>query len=383
MARSILPSLPKHRRSLDLRPGLSDKAAMTIPDGSVPPPAPDSGPGPETFTDAVSAADRAAITRRITSLSVGIAVLLIALKAFALGASGSVSILASLTDSALDLVASLATFYAVRWAAAPPNAEYHYGRGKGEAMAALVQAGLIFASAVFIGREAVQRMFDPRPVGAGGWALGVMIVSIGLTAGLVWMQTRAVKQTGSLAVAGDRSHYAADLAANVVVLIGVVSGTWLRAPALDAAAGLIVAIWLFWGAFGLLKQAADHLLDRSASDADQVAVTTAVLADPRITGVHALRTRMAGATVMIQMHVDLDPSLTLDAAHAIVEEAEARIRAALPDSDVLIHPDPAGVRTDPVVAGPAAPVPALPASETPVETSSPAGQPASRTGPWS
>jgi len=318
-----------------------------------------------------STVDKAAITRRITRLSVGVAIALIALKAFALGASGSVSILASLTDSTLDLIASLATFYAVRWAAAPPDAEHRYGHGKGEAMAALVQAGLIFASAVFIGWEALQRIVDPRPVGAGGWAIAVMIVSIGLTAGLVWLQGRALKETGSLAVAGDRSHYAADLAANVVVLIGVVSGTWLNAPGLDAAAGLVVAIWLFWGAFGLLKDASDHLLDRSAGEAEQQAVTAAVLADPRITGVHALRTRMAGSTLMVQMHVDMDPGLTLEAAHAIVEAAEARIRADLPDSDILIHADPAGIR-------PVEP-PERPEVETPVE----GGQTVPHTGPWS
>jgi ferrous-iron efflux pump FieF len=346
-----------------LRAVIGDKTPMTIPDGSE----------PTTVADPPSAqaVDRAAVTRRITRISVAVAVALIALKAFALGASGSVSILASLTDSSLDLVASLATFYAVRWAAAPPDEEHRYGHGKGEAMAALVQAGLIFASAVFIGWEALQRMFDPRPVGAGGWAVGVMIVSIALTAGLVWLQTRALKQTGSLAVAGDRSHYAADLAANVVVLIGVVSGAWLHAPGLDAAAGLVVAVWLFWGAFGLLKDASDHLLDRSAGEVEQVAVTTAVLADPRITGVHALRTRMAGSTLMVQMHVDMDPTLTLEAAHAIVEAAEARIRAVLPDSDVLIHADPAGVRKTPS--------PSATAAGPFVE----GGQTVPHTGPWS
>jgi len=322
-----------------------------------------------------STVDKAAVTRRITRLSVGVAVALIALKAFALGASGSVSILASLTDSVLDLVASLATFYAVRWAAAPPDAEHRYGHGKGEAMAALVQAGLIFASAVFIGWEALQRMVDPRPVGAGGWAVAVILVSIALTAGLVWLQGRALKETGSLAVAGDRSHYAADLAANGVVLIGVVSGAWLHAPGLDAAAGLIVAIWLFWGAFGLLKEASGHLLDQSAGEAEQQAVTTAVLADPRITGIHALRTRMAGSTLMVQMHVDMDPHLTLEAAHAIVEEAEARIRAVLPDSDILIHADPAGLR-------PTQASTELQAPEA-VETPPASGQTVPHTGPWS
>ena len=123
-------------------------------------------------TPSASLEDAHLATRRITRLSVAAAVLLIALKAFALGASGSVSILASLADSVLDLVASLGAFYAVRWAAAPPDEEHRYGHGKGEALAALVQSGLVFASAVFIGWEAIQRILDPRPVMAGGWATG-------------------------------------------------------------------------------------------------------------------------------------------------------------------------------------------------------------------
>jgi cation diffusion facilitator family transporter len=283
--------------------------------------------------------------RNVTRLSVGVAVLLIALKAFALGASGSVAMLASLTDSALDLAASLVTFFAVRWAAAPADAEHRYGHGKGEAMAALVQAGLIFASAIFIGWEALQRVFEPRAVTSGSWAVGVVLVSIALTGWLVWMQDRAIRASGSMAVKADRAHYAADLAANAVVLIGVASGAFLSAPGLDAAAGLVVAVWLFWGALGLLKDAADHLLDRAVSDADRIAITTAVLSDPRITGVHQLRSRMSGTALMVQMHVDLEPSLTLEQAHAIVVEAERRILEAFPLADILIHPDPRGPTT--------------------------------------
>ena len=281
-------------------------------------------------------------TRRVTQLAVGVAILLIALKAFALGASGSVSILASLTDSALDLIASLATFFAVRWAAAPPDAEHRHGHGKGEAMAALVQSGLIFASALFIGWEAVQRIIDPRPVTAGYWAVMVVLISIAVTGWLVWMQDRAIRRSGSMAVKADRAHYAADLAANAVVLIGVASGAFLSAPGLDAAAGLIVAVWLFWGALALLKEASDHLLDRAVPDADRIAITTAVLADPRISGVHQLRARMAGSVMSIQMHVDLEPSLTLQQAHDIVAGAEQRLLEAFPRADILIHPDPRG-----------------------------------------
>ena len=283
-----------------------------------------------------------AATRAVTRLSVGIAVLLIALKAFALGASGSVSILASLADSALDLLASLGVFFAVRWAAMPSDEDHRYGHGKGEALAALVQAGLVFASALFIGWEAVQRMLDPRPVVSGYWGVLVILISIALTGWLVWMQGRAMRKSGSMAVAADRAHYAGDLAANGVVLIGVISGSFLAAPGLDAAAGLIVAVWLFWGALAVLKTASDHLVDRAVPDADRITITTAVLADPRISGVHQLRTRMAGASMMIQMHIDLEPTLTLEAAHTIVVEAENRLLAAFPRADVLIHPDPRG-----------------------------------------
>lgn len=286
------------------------------------------------------------VTRDITRLAVGVAVVLIVLKAFALGASGSVSILASLADSTLDLVASLATFFAVRWAAAPADDDHRYGHGKGEALAALVQSGLVFASAVFIGFEAVQRMFDPKPVTSGVAGVVVMLISIGLTGWLIWMQSRAMRRSGSLAVAADRAHYASDLAANGVVLIGVISGTFLSAPGLDAAAGLVVSVWLFWGAIGILRNASDHLLDRAAPEDQRKAIVAAVLADPRISGLHQLRTRMAGTVLMIQMHVDLDPGLTLVAAHDIVVEAEDRLRAAFAGADILIHADPRG-RTRP------------------------------------
>ncbi len=281
-----------------------------------------------------------AASRKITRLSVGVAVVLIAMKAFALGASGSVSMLASLTDSALDLIASLVTFFAVRWAAAPPDEEHRFGHGKAEALAALVQAGLVFASAVFVGWEAISRIFDPRPVQAGSWALGVMLVSVALTGWLVWMQTRALKTADSLAVAGDRAHYAADLGGNLVVIIGVFAGAYLAAPGLDAVAGLVVCVWLAWGAFNLLRDAADNLLDKAVDEADRARIVQAVLSDTRIGGLHRLRTRKVGPVVTIQMHVDLEPELTLKDAHAVLEEAEARLLEAFPHADIMIHPDP-------------------------------------------
>src|SRR5689334_14978855 len=103
-------------------------------------------------------AESAALTRRVTLLSVATAAVLVTIKAVVWVASGSTALLASAADSGLDLIASLATFWAVRYAAAPPDAEHRFGHGKAEAFASLVQAGLVFASAALIAREAIGDM---------------------------------------------------------------------------------------------------------------------------------------------------------------------------------------------------------------------------------
>jgi cation diffusion facilitator family transporter len=287
-------------------------------------------------------AESAAATRRATSLSVLTAAVLIGVKAAAWRTSDSVALLSSLADSGLDLVASLATFWAVRYAAVPPDAEHRFGHGKAEAFAALLQACLVFASAALVGREAVARLLRPEPVENGGWAVAVMLVSIVLTGLLVAAQTRALRRTGSVAVSGDRAHYFADLASNLAALAGIVGAAFLGLPVLDAVAGLVVTLWLVWGAVGVLREAADHLMDRGLPVEARARIVELATADPRITGVHQLRTRVAGPYVMVQLHADLDPSLTLDAAHHIMVEAENRILGEFPAADILIHPDPRG-----------------------------------------
>src|SRR5262249_11754497 len=156
--------------------------------------------------------ETAALTRRVTLYSVTVAAVLVAIKAVGWWASASVAMLASMADSGLDLVASLATVYAVRFAATPPGAEHRFRHGQAEGFASLVQAGLVFASAALIGREAVGDLVRPHPIAQGGWATGVMVVSIALTALLVTAQNRVLRRTSSVAVSGDRAHYAADLA---------------------------------------------------------------------------------------------------------------------------------------------------------------------------
>src|SRR5476649_503140 len=211
--------------------------------------------GPYTLTRE----ETAVLTRRVTTLSVATATVLTALKAFVWLASDSVSILASLADSALDLVAALGTFFAVRYAAAPPDQEHRYGHGKAEAFASLVQAGLVFASGALIGQAAINHLLHPTPIAEEGWALGVMGVSTLLTAGLIAAQTQVLRKARSVAVTGDRAHYIADLASNIMALIAIAAAALLSFNGFDALGGLAVAAVLLWGAISVFRQASNEL----------------------------------------------------------------------------------------------------------------------------
>ena len=290
----------------------------------------------------ISSAEHGRLTSRAAALSIGVAVLLIILKAWAWFASSSVAMLASLADSTLDLAASLITYYAVLYAAHPPDREHRFGHGKAEAFAGLMQGGLVAISAVLIAIEAIPRLFVATPVSHGFEGLAVMVVSIVLTAALVGVQTRTIARTESVATRADRLHYIGDLAASLAVMIGIGAGAYFGWTWADAAAALFVAAWLSWGALHVSREAADHLLDRELPDLQRQRIRDLVESDPNVGRVHDLRTRTSGSYVHIQFHVDLAPTMTLEQAHQLVVAAEDRVRAEFPTADIIIHPDPKG-----------------------------------------
>jgi cation diffusion facilitator family transporter len=287
-------------------------------------------------------AESAALTRRVTLLSVATAAVLVTIKIAAWLASGSVALLASTADSGLDLVASLVTFFAVRYAAAPPDAEHRFGHGKAEAFASLLQAGLVFASAALIAREAIGDLIDPHPLKQEGWALAVMVASIVLTGVLITAQGRVLRKTSSVAVSGDRAHYATDLASNAIALVGIGVSAWLGVTGVDAAAALAIAGVLLWGAVSVFREASGQLMDHELPDEARARIVALLTQDRRLTDVHQLRTRASGPYVHMQMHVDLDPDLTLEAAHEVIVAAEKRVLDAFPSADIIIHADPRG-----------------------------------------
>lgn len=286
--------------------------------------------------------ETSAITRRVTRYSVGVASILVAVKLYAWILSGSVAVLASMADSALDLVASLVTFFVVRYAATPPDAEHRFGHGKAEAFASLMQAGLVIASAVLVGREAIAALVTPHQPGAETAAIAVMVLSTVLTALLITAQSRALKATSSVAVSGDRAHYAADLAANLVVLGGIIAFAITGFARLDAIAGLIVALWLVWGAITVFRQAAVQLMDAELPEESREQIKALATQDDRISGIHMLRTRASGPYIHIQFHAEVDPHLSLIEAHKALVAAEERLLEVFPAADIIIHPDPRG-----------------------------------------
>jgi cation diffusion facilitator family transporter len=290
----------------------------------------------------LTAADTARLTRWVSLLSVSMATILVTLKAVAWIASGSVALLASMADSGLDLIASLVTFFAVRYAAEPPDAEHRFGHGKAEAFASLVQAGLVFASAALIGQEAIRHLYEPHPLAQEGWAVMVMVLSTVLTMGLLAAQTRVLRQTQSVAISGDRAHYTTDLASNMIALVGIGASSFFGLNNLDAFAALGVTLLLLWGAVSVFREAANQLMDRELPDDQRQRIIALMTQDAGISDVHQLRTRSSGPYVHIQMHVDLDPDLSLEEAHRLMVAAENRVLAEFPAADIILHPDPHG-----------------------------------------
>jgi cation diffusion facilitator family transporter len=201
---------------------------------------------------------------------------------------------------------------------------------------------LVLMSAVLIGREAVVRLLDPAPLQQEAWAMGVMVLSLVLTGLLITAQTRVLRATGSVAVSGDRAHYFADVASNLIALAGIIGATVLDLPVLDAAAAVLVVAWLVWGAYGVFRESSHHLMDRELPDKSRAEIKRRLLEDSAVKGVHQFRTRASGPYVHIQAHVDLDPDQSLLDAHEVLTRAEDRLLDLYPSADIILHPDPLG-----------------------------------------
>jgi ferrous-iron efflux pump FieF len=279
--------------------------------------------------------------------SVAVASVLVALKLWALVATGALSVAASLADSALDLMMSLVALTAIVYAARPADEDHAFGHTSAEDLAALGQSLLILGAGVLIGWTAVARLLSdaPAPLQAEGLGIAVMGLSAVLTAGLVAWQTRVARRTGNRVVRADRLHYIGDLIPTLGAMVALFASARFGIGQVDSVVALIAAGILIHGALGIGRGAWDALMDRGADPAVVDRIARIVEGWPGVHGHHDLKTRTAGSVIFVNLHIELDGSQSLDQAHAIGAALKRAIIDAYPHADVIIHKDPVRPRT--------------------------------------
>jgi ferrous-iron efflux pump FieF len=274
--------------------------------------------------------------------SVMVATILIGLKLYALCDTGSVAMLGSLADSALDLVASLATLWGVHIASQPADRQHRFGHGKAEAIAALFQIVLISLSAFGIAEQAIVQYLSGAGTAAAESGIIVSIVALVLTFALIVYQRRIIARTGSVAIRTDHVHYQSDLLVNAAVIAALLLDHVMGLTGADPLFGIGIALWLLFGAWQASGDAIDQLMDKEWPEERRRAFLQAASQHPELSGIHELRTRTSGGTDFVQFHVWVDPAMTVGEAHRAMDELEDRLMAEFPGTEIIIHPEPTG-----------------------------------------
>ena len=280
------------------------------------------------------------------NLSAGLASVLVAgslviLKLWALGSTGSLSVAASLADSAMDMMVSLGGFMAILYAARPADDDHAFGHTSVEDLANLGQAIFILISAAAISFAALTRLFTAAPAALTdqGRGLAVMVLSVALTIGLVLWQRRVARLTGNRVVRADSLHYMGDLLPNLGAIAALWASSRFGMNSLDSLIALAAAAMLVLGALRIGKIAWDALMDRRADPAVITGIAAIAVGWPGVRGYHDLKTRTAGSRIFVNLHIELDGGQSLAEAHAISAALRRAIMAAYPATDVIIHQD--------------------------------------------
>ncbi|MBI4357492.1 MAG: cation diffusion facilitator family transporter [Gammaproteobacteria bacterium] len=275
--------------------------------------------------------------------AIALSSLLLFLKLLAWVLTGSVSILSSLVDSLFDVVASFLNWLAIRYAIVPADKEHRFGHGKAEALAGLSQAAFVIGAALFVSLESINRLFEPQRLEQEFVGTGVMVVATLLTLVLVAFQKHVIRETHSVAIAGDSLHYRGDIFLNLSVILSLIAYTFTGWLWVDPLMGGGIAIYLLYGASRVASQSLNILMDKELSELERDKIFKIAGGHPSVLGVHDLRTRQGGPICFIQLHLEMSGCLSLSEAHQVTVEVEDKIREAFANAEVIIHEDPKGV----------------------------------------
>ncbi len=275
-------------------------------------------------------------------LATAVATLLLIIKLATWWITGSVSLLASLIDSLLDIAASGINLLVIRYALQPADEEHSFGHGKAESLAALAQAMFISGSACFLILNGVDRFFRPHELTSPEYGVYVSVFATFVTMGLVLFQKYVVRKTGSQAIAADSLHYQTDIYMNLAI-IAALGLSYFGVTQADAVFAIGIGLFILFSAFKMVAEAVQSLLDKQLPEQERQVIHNIVMSVDGVLGVHDLRTRMSGPVRFIQLHLELSDDITLIQAHDISDDAEERLIAEFPGADVLIHQDPYSV----------------------------------------
>jgi len=266
--------------------------------------------------------------------------LMIATKAWAWLESGSASMLGSLTDSLMDITATLMSFLVLSYALRPADDDHRFGHGKAEALAGLGQAAFIAGSGCLLMFHGIERLINPVELSHSLLGVWVSIFAIACTLVIVFVQNKVVKHTESIAIKADSVHYKGDLILNAAVLLAILLAYYgvLYADPLFA---IGVAGYLLYNSWDIATESASHLMDKELPDEEKQSIFEIARNHNDVYGVHGIRTRQGGKVKFIQLHLELDDNLPLIRAHKVADEVELMITQQFESEvDILIHLDP-------------------------------------------
>jgi ferrous-iron efflux pump FieF len=244
------------------------------------------------------------------------------------------------------MLASLLTLFSVRYAARPADDDHRFGHGKAEALSALVQVVLVTVTAALIGWRGVSRLGSGQTTAHPEMGIGVSLVAMAATVGLLAYQRHVIKKTGSVAIHGDHVHYQGDLLLNGAVIAAIALEVFLNVRGADPVFGIAIALWLLWGASRSARMALDQLLDKEWPKEKRDHFLAVAARHPEMKGIHDVRTRSSGMHDFVQFHVWFDPAMSLGEVHRVMDEVEEELAREFPGVEVLIHPEPEGQAHD-------------------------------------
>ncbi len=280
----------------------------------------------------------------IASISLSVALSL--LKTFGALYTGSLAVLSSMIDSLADIFASSITFVAVKFSSKPATADHRYGYGKAEALSALIQSAFIAGSGIFVMYDGFSRFFYPRQLEQTGIGILIMTISLIATIALILFQKYVTKRTASRAISADSAHYAVDVITNISIIISLIVVKLFQISWFDTLTAFVISSYLLKNAYLLASDAVKVLMDAELSDEIRLNIMNIVKESPFAKGIHDLRTRDLGGTYMFEFHLELDGELSLYAAHDLTDLIEEDILTAYPNSQIIIHQDPAGIKEE-------------------------------------